>query len=954
MILWIMRECGAKDVPSFDAFRSMQSHIRKMMGVRSEPHKSDLGNLFYVNDVRDLIAKDFSSPEVAPHIQKYPEDVNGGSISEIWQVELGRWHNIPLDELTPSILIGYKRYYIHEVAELSDGRWVIPALWIVCQGKTYADCHLVEMSRELQVVQSVKPEIVRISLDKFSYTHEDLVERLGAPIAFTNTCHNYSAQIPNKFCTIDNGEDLFTVWVPVWADDVSGARSKQYQKHINVYTANANLPGQLLQQEYFVRFVSTSPHAGALEQLKVVVNQVKATHQEPVRTYNAETSRPCSFRLNVPDGPADNPQQAEEASHIGHQGNHFCRRCKVGGTNDEKECPNGYHSFYEAGQPRSVEEIRSCILTQLSLGTYGVAARVEELQTATGTKDKIAQHWIDILIQKSREMQATNPGRLVDDISTELLIWLSNETDQPYNPLLDLPYFDPSQDTLVEILHTILLGNAKYTWYELHHNWTPVQQNIFTIRLQSTNLDGLHVPPIRAAYMMQYRNGLIGKHFKTLMQTMIFHIHDIVTPDQFVLVRALGELGPVLWMPIIDNMEEYLADLQILIDNLLDAFANLDPSKILIKLKLHVLVHIIPDIRRRGPAVRFATEVFECFNAIFRLCSVLSNHQAPSRDIAAKFADLDRVKHILSGGYWFQDTVWIRAGKDVHRILRDTPIIQKHLGWAPPPIWTPGIIQSVAQKKLNKQAALTPEEAMLFGATNPCALILDPTAPWMNGINVTARSGDRYTVGSWAVFRISNLPIVGRVQKILLPKGSKSAQGLLVIARYHVGEVLHPHLHMPVLLEDATASRIIVSSDSIQFSFNAQHDCRACGCDASGVTRQMQERQESNTLVHSIVHKADTRFVINTHGFHNAGLLRKYLPVALTKPRLLFSDRRKRHDELSVSLAAQQKQKRAATQEKSAATREKKKAEKEGRIGVLVVGDDEEGVAEGSGVQKCP
>ncbi|KAJ6605883.1 hypothetical protein B0H10DRAFT_1957038 [Mycena sp. CBHHK59/15] len=436
------------------------------MGVRSEPHKSNLGNLFYVNDVRDLIAKDFSNPEVAPHIQKYPEDVNGGSISEIWQVELGRWHNIPLDELTPSILIGYKRYYIHEVAELSDGHWVIPALWIVCQGKTYADCHLVEMSRELQVVQSVKPEIVRISLDKFSYTHEDLVERLGAPIAFTNTFHNYSAQIPNKFRTIDNGEDSME----------------------KICSRFGSLSGQMM---FLV------PEASSIR------NTLIATHQEPVRTYNAETSRPCSFRLNVPDGPADNPLQAEEASHIGHQGNHFCRRCKVGRTSDEKECPNGYHSFYEAGQPRSVEEIRSCILTQLSLATYGVAARVEELQTATGTKDEIAQHWIDILIQKSREMQATNPGRLVDDISTELLIWSSKETDQPYNPLLDLSYFDPSQDTLVEILHTILLGNAKYTWYELHHNWTPVQQNIFTIRLQSTNLDGLHVPPIRAAYMMQ-------------------------------------------------------------------------------------------------------------------------------------------------------------------------------------------------------------------------------------------------------------------------------------------------------------------------------------------------------------------------------------------------------------------------------------------------------------------
>jgi hypothetical protein len=57
MILWIMDVCGARDVPSFNKFRAMQKHIRKMVGVRSEAHKSSLGNLFYVNDIRDLIAK---------------------------------------------------------------------------------------------------------------------------------------------------------------------------------------------------------------------------------------------------------------------------------------------------------------------------------------------------------------------------------------------------------------------------------------------------------------------------------------------------------------------------------------------------------------------------------------------------------------------------------------------------------------------------------------------------------------------------------------------------------------------------------------------------------------------------------------------------------------------------------------------------------------------------------
>jgi hypothetical protein len=107
-----------------------------------------------------------------------------------------------------------------------------------------------------------------------------------------------------------------------------------------------------------------------------------------------------------------------------------------------------------------------------------------------------------------------------------------------------------------------------------------------------------------------------------------------------------------------------------------------------------------------------------------------------------------------------------------------------------------------------------------------------------------------------------------------------------------------------------------------------QHDCRASECDASGVAHQLQERQQSDKIIHSVAHKDDTRFIINLHGFHNARLLRKYLPVALTTPRPLFADRRQRHDELSAILTVTQKAKRAATQEKAAATREKNKAAK--------------------------
>jgi len=123
------------------------------------------------------------------------------------------------------------------------------------------------------------------------------------------------------------------------------------------------------------------------------------------------------------------------------------------------------------------------------------------------------------------------------------------------------------------------------------------------------------------------------------------------------------------------------AELDTLVGNVLDAFGDVHPDKIIIKVKLHLLTHLGQDIRRFGPAIRSSTEVFECFNAIFRLCSIYSNHQAASRDIAYKFSSMDRLKHILSGGYWLEGKEWVQAGQSVLRVLWEESIIQRHLGW---------------------------------------------------------------------------------------------------------------------------------------------------------------------------------------------------------------------------------------------------------------------------------
>jgi hypothetical protein len=116
--------------------------------------------------------------------------------------------------------------------------------------------------------------------------------------------------------------------------------------------------------------------------------------------------------------------------------------------------------------------------------------------------------------------------------------------------------------------------------------------------------------------------------------------------------------------------------------NVLDIAALIDPSKIISKIKYHLLGHLREDIIRFGPLVGVATEVFECFNAIFRHCSILSNHLGPSRDIAHQLAEQETVKHLLSGGWWVvKDGGWASSGFSICNFITANKVLQALIGW---------------------------------------------------------------------------------------------------------------------------------------------------------------------------------------------------------------------------------------------------------------------------------
>ena len=98
------------------------------------------------------------------------------------------------------------------------------------------------------------------------------------------------------------------------------------------------------------------------------------------------------------------------------------------------------------------------------------------------------------------------------------------------------------------------------------------------------------------------------------------------------------------------------------------------------KPKFHFLVHLPAFIHRFGPPIIFSTERYESFNHVFRLSCIFSNRRAPSCDSCNAFSAQDCIKHITTGGWWFDTTTgsWAHAGQMIIDYLSTH---EDHMHW---------------------------------------------------------------------------------------------------------------------------------------------------------------------------------------------------------------------------------------------------------------------------------
>lgn len=200
-----------------------------------------------------------------------------GVISEIWHAQ--KWHR-DLDRrvLSPMYDSGQDRhYFVDEPAYVCTGQMVIPVRWLedeegevwveVWEVKTdaatvkftLADLRLLLMGNFQNLSTIVDSEVKLIKADNLEKNMLDLQDEGLIPKWSAETIEKmYPLRMPNPDRELAGGDPMYSSFIDIFGDDVSGNRSKSWNKHWNIYVNHRNLPRQLLHQQYHTHFISTS------------------------------------------------------------------------------------------------------------------------------------------------------------------------------------------------------------------------------------------------------------------------------------------------------------------------------------------------------------------------------------------------------------------------------------------------------------------------------------------------------------------------------------------------------------------------------------------------------------------------------------------------------------------------------------------------------------------------
>ncbi|KAJ7435966.1 hypothetical protein B0H11DRAFT_2256623 [Mycena galericulata] len=564
-------------------------------------------------------------------------------------------------------------------------------------------------------------------------------------------------------------------------------------------------------------------------------------------------------------------------------------------------------SFVKIGRLRTKKETTAKLRSYFDeASTLNAKTKVKNMRTASGIKDTFQLVFLEKLFDSYKGKRGVNAKQEALDSKLRSLpknttspVWrikgqIVHEAvngaviDNDKSPNTGL---DPHQDTPVEILHVILLGFVKYLWRDLVQNQlknNADKKQLLETRLNSFDVRGLGISPLAGHTLVQYSGSLTGRDFRAIAQAAPFVVYDLVSEDCLATWVSLSKLVPLIWQPSIKDIDAYVPLVTAEINHFLTCAARWT-TRWFNKPKFHILLHLPEHIRRFGPAILFATEAFESYNAIIRAKSVHSNRHAPSRDIGRAFAQGNRIRHLLSGGLFMQPIPpvkgearvqvlsrdkkdWVCAGRGPLSLVASANTVTQYLGLENKRQGSHGLCIWDKQPPRAFAATLTGQK-LPQSLSHGDRLLKTNSAMYLD-------NGDFCELQQFVIVRRPDQStFFGRVAEIIQIQNStedlsqRASAILLQLAT--VSRVGHRSYGMPaVTVQDQWA---LVKMTDVLCTVNVQHNCDAHGCGATGFSYVYQEREETTNTRPLIVHVGQQNdLLLNTGQMRDAASIQPY------------------------------------------------------------------------------
>ncbi|EFP89671.2 uncharacterized protein PGTG_15634 [Puccinia graminis f. sp. tritici CRL 75-36-700-3] len=820
-----------------------------------------------------------SNPIVHKHMDFYPEDPKGYNIYKLSQSY--KWRaNFPEDIRVQMVVVRSKHFYVFEPIELASGKIFIPVYFYTYKGELYSKCVMPKtrttrddrgLTHNYLTIPHHMPfesaDLVAIPCEQFAKIYSEIIMPGGIPCA--RWCENaiWGAKtgkttkfpLPNPWHVRANGRIIRHVPITLYADDTSGNRSKQWNKHISYYYTLSGLPPNMTNQNYNCHFLATSNTAGALELADQIVDELNLLATEGFTAFDAGLNQEVLVMTMALCFLGDSPMHAEIANTpMPSISLNPCRMCTLSAPGKDCKSTHEYVNDFlgkdEHGDkvpfvPRRWEETIQNTHALWEIGMTRSKKLFDSQSIEYGVRDVVNRACLMII--KDRKASKTKKA-VIRKMHKEKSLKL-------FNPFLRLKGFDGCKDTPVEILHVFLLGVVKYLLRDfMTTTIKPKHLPQLIASWDSFIVQPLELGQIQGKYFVKHYKSLVGKHFRIVLQVAPFVLFQFMNEDQRELWSAMCELSPLIFQTTILDMELYLKTLQEKLDNFMYLLIMMSAQWVN-KPKFHMLLHLPDSIRRFGPASLVATEKFESFNGLLRNASVHSNRHSPGRDLAISFANYECMRALGSGGDLFNyiENRYFRPSPQVTEMFKDR-MIQKAMGYN----------EQLANKSTTIIASYPTKKAPPISIPQ----YLQDTYPNKTFEVVITLHLDSHTVlkrNTFVQVKSSESSTTKRIARInsMWHVRSPTSSGYVISVTWF--KLLGTSEFYKMRIIASTHVMADIFTKDIQATLNVQHNCHEAQCQFKKRERNIANYQEGDPgLSYETIHNNHNSFILNSTSLH--------------------------------------------------------------------------------------